>query len=153
MLIGVFLTLSIAIALIINSKQQKLHKEFPFKITLQNKDTLYLRNYTDKPFIIYFVDPECDACAIEMKRLSKKIDQVLSEYYLLFIVMNDRGNIASYLSQLHIYPKSGVFIGVDYSFKVWDYCHIEHIPTIIILDKHFIARKKLSSLKYLLDTL
>lgn len=152
-LIVLFLVLLAATVFVVNNQSQKLHKEIPANIIQYNREALNLRQYTDKPFIVYFVDPECDACAIEMKQLSKKIDMILNKYYLLFLTVKEEVDIVSYLNQLHIYPRTGVFVGIDQSFKVWDYYSIEHVPTMLILDKNFVARKKLRSLKQLLDVL
>lgn len=138
----------------LESKSKKeLHKEFIFNPKLYTSDTLYIQNHTDKLFIIYFADPECDACAHEITLLSKKTDKVLERYNILFITERENPEMATYLEKLHIYPKSGIFIGMDDFFKIRDYYKIEHIPTILILDKNFIAQEKLSTLKPLLDKL
>lgn len=138
----------------IKSKNKKeLHKEFIFNPKLHTSDTLYIQNHTDKPFIIYFADSECDACTREMALLSKKTDKVLERYNILFITERENPEMAAYLEKLHIYPKSGVFIGMDDFFKIRDHYKVEHVPTILILDKNFIAQEKLSTLKTLLDKL
>lgn len=145
--------LIIRIVAIESKNNRELNKEFIFNPKLHTSDTLYIKKYTDKPFIIYFADPECDACAYEIMLLSKIIDKIVAQYYILFITERNNSKMVVYLEKLHIYPNSEVFIGMDDFFKISDYYKVEHVPTILLLDKNFIARKKLSTLRPLLDNL
>lgn len=136
-----------------SKNKNEFPKEFIFNPKLYNSDTLYIQSHTNKPFIIYFANPGCDACAHEITLLSKKIDMVLEQYNILFITERENPEMIVFLQELHIYPNSGVFIGMDDFFKIRDYYKIEYVPSILILDKHFIAHKKLSTLKPLLSKL
>lgn len=153
--IVIILSLITLIRIINYERKQKeiFQKEFIFDIILINNDSLNIKKHTDKTFVIYFADPDCDACKHEITLLSKKIKPILRKYNVLFITASENPKMKIFLEQLHIYPNEGIFIGTDKNFKINAYYQIESLPTILILDENFIARKKLSTLKPLLNKL
>lgn len=148
-----FFVLSILIVKIVSIKNKESCDFFLFDIKLYKNDTINIRQSIDKPFIIYFADPECDICEHEIILLSKKIKHILKKHNLLFVTIGENSKMVSFLTKLDIYPNIGVFIGKDEYFKIYDYYRINSIPTILILDKNFVIQKRTSSIKLLLNTL
>ncbi|MDR1743859.1 MAG: thioredoxin family protein [Dysgonamonadaceae bacterium] len=151
LLLVIALLLTVKIVSKVRAENQELQKEFVFDVQLYSSDTLNLREYGDKPFIVYFADPECEACKHEFSQLGKKIRHVLKQYNLLFITETKNEDMPGLLQAINVYPEDGVFVGYDNCSEIYNYYKIAQVPTILILDENFIPRKKVNTLSSLLN--